>query len=382
MEALQNLSEQLDPLETAYADVRFFDVDVEQTQQEYETLMSQMNNEMEEERALSDQEQQLKQEAERLDNVLSARPNAEQLDEVIFLCVFGIFSTTPSFVSGQAFDNPTFFHTWLFEAGKLLPIFTHGLKSTDPPLTRFIILPRFKFILWSKTKEHSVFQILQHQLPALEAQLEALLDKDTRYATETRKFVKRRMEEEKVSEMLRKLRDAVQNEREALAEEERQRKAAELKDEIVKLSLTVPNEQQILQLEEQLQQLPLEYEETKALVHEMQSIRAKKEQHEALQQQLADRLAGIADQVAAVEKSVRDANLPKGDKAKPTREQLISALTNAISETEKNVLPEIEDLSRLSQEQHVELTTLDSERERVNQLFQDAKVNSSKTFCI
>ena len=91
MEALQNLSEQLDPLETAYADVRFFDVDVEQTQQEYETLMSQMNNEMEEEKALSDQERQLKQEAERLDNVLSARPNAEELDEVIFYVSLAFF---------------------------------------------------------------------------------------------------------------------------------------------------------------------------------------------------------------------------------------------------------------------------------------------------
>jgi hypothetical protein len=33
---LQNLSEQLDPLESAYADVRFFDVGVEQIQQQYD----------------------------------------------------------------------------------------------------------------------------------------------------------------------------------------------------------------------------------------------------------------------------------------------------------------------------------------------------------
>jgi hypothetical protein len=33
---LQNLSEQLDPLESAYADVRFFDVGVEQTQQQFD----------------------------------------------------------------------------------------------------------------------------------------------------------------------------------------------------------------------------------------------------------------------------------------------------------------------------------------------------------
>ncbi|EJW74521.1 hypothetical protein WUBG_14571 [Wuchereria bancrofti] len=43
MSKLQSLSEQLHPLETAYADVRFYDVDVEQTQQQYENLISLMN---------------------------------------------------------------------------------------------------------------------------------------------------------------------------------------------------------------------------------------------------------------------------------------------------------------------------------------------------
>lgn len=84
MEALQNLSEQLDPLETAYADVRFFDVDVEQTQQEYEILMSQMNNELNEENILNSQQQQLNAELERLEDELSLSPHMEQVDEVGF----------------------------------------------------------------------------------------------------------------------------------------------------------------------------------------------------------------------------------------------------------------------------------------------------------
>lgn len=82
MEILQNLSEQLDPLETAYADVRFFDVDVEQTQQEYEILMSQMNNELNEENILNNQEQQLNNELERLEGELSLAPHKDQIDEV------------------------------------------------------------------------------------------------------------------------------------------------------------------------------------------------------------------------------------------------------------------------------------------------------------
>jgi hypothetical protein len=36
MQRLQKLSEELNPLESPYADVRFFDVDVEQTQQHYD----------------------------------------------------------------------------------------------------------------------------------------------------------------------------------------------------------------------------------------------------------------------------------------------------------------------------------------------------------
>jgi hypothetical protein len=36
MQRLQKLSEELDPLESPYADVRFFDVDVEQSQQHYD----------------------------------------------------------------------------------------------------------------------------------------------------------------------------------------------------------------------------------------------------------------------------------------------------------------------------------------------------------
>jgi hypothetical protein len=39
MHDLHHLSEQLDPLESAYSDVRFFDVDVDQTQQQFEVII-------------------------------------------------------------------------------------------------------------------------------------------------------------------------------------------------------------------------------------------------------------------------------------------------------------------------------------------------------
>jgi chromosome segregation ATPase len=46
MHELHHLSEQLDPLESPYSDVRFFDVDVEQTQQQFEETMTSLSNEI------------------------------------------------------------------------------------------------------------------------------------------------------------------------------------------------------------------------------------------------------------------------------------------------------------------------------------------------
>ncbi|EPY72840.1 hypothetical protein CB1_078283001 [Camelus ferus] len=84
MTKLQSLSEQLDPLEAAYADVRFYDVDVEQTQQQYENLISSMNSELHDENILNESAQQLARELEYLNGKLSIEPVIrEQLEEVI-----------------------------------------------------------------------------------------------------------------------------------------------------------------------------------------------------------------------------------------------------------------------------------------------------------
>lgn len=84
MSKLQNLCKQLDPLETAYANVRFYDVDVEQTQQQYENLISLINNELHDENILNESTQQLARELEYLNGELSMKPiNREQIEEVI-----------------------------------------------------------------------------------------------------------------------------------------------------------------------------------------------------------------------------------------------------------------------------------------------------------
>ncbi|KAJ1374422.1 CAMSAP CH domain [Parelaphostrongylus tenuis] len=51
---LKELSKRLDPLESAYADVRFIDVDVEQTEKQYNDLLNEMSTEIEDEKRLCD----------------------------------------------------------------------------------------------------------------------------------------------------------------------------------------------------------------------------------------------------------------------------------------------------------------------------------------
>lgn len=84
---LEDLSQQLDPLETAYADVRFFDVDVEQTDLEFSNLMSAMNDEMNEENALNDQTKQMLDEMGRVANRLVSEPTVDSVDRVCILYI-------------------------------------------------------------------------------------------------------------------------------------------------------------------------------------------------------------------------------------------------------------------------------------------------------
>lgn len=62
LEKLQPMAEQLDPLETCYADVRFLDVDYEQTERQYESTMDDLRREIDEENELIDLAKQLEAE--------------------------------------------------------------------------------------------------------------------------------------------------------------------------------------------------------------------------------------------------------------------------------------------------------------------------------
>ncbi|VDN00273.1 unnamed protein product [Thelazia callipaeda] len=83
MANLQKLCEQLAPLEIAYADVRFYDVDVEQTEQQYEGLMSLLNKELHDEKILNESAAQLAAEFELLHSKLIDTSVCYELDEIL-----------------------------------------------------------------------------------------------------------------------------------------------------------------------------------------------------------------------------------------------------------------------------------------------------------
>lgn len=90
LERLQALSEQLDPLETAYADVRFLEVDYEQIEKQYEEMLKEMRNEIDSENLLKDEISQLEAEVAKLQNAPSSQSMEElqkyQLDVLPKLC--------------------------------------------------------------------------------------------------------------------------------------------------------------------------------------------------------------------------------------------------------------------------------------------------------
>lgn len=79
---LQRLSELLDPLESAYADVRFLDVDAEQTQKQYDDLLADLSNELEEERLLIESADQVANEIAAIAGLVAQLPGREALNDI------------------------------------------------------------------------------------------------------------------------------------------------------------------------------------------------------------------------------------------------------------------------------------------------------------
>lgn len=69
LEELQLLCEQLDPLETTHTDLHFLDVDFEQTQEQYDSILKALRDEIDDENRLLNLQKQFEAEVEKIKNV-------------------------------------------------------------------------------------------------------------------------------------------------------------------------------------------------------------------------------------------------------------------------------------------------------------------------
>ena len=79
---LQELSELLDPLESAYADMRFIDVDVEQTSKQYDDLLNELSTEIEDEKHLRDSVDHFINEMNSICSLLTEQPTKECVENI------------------------------------------------------------------------------------------------------------------------------------------------------------------------------------------------------------------------------------------------------------------------------------------------------------
>ncbi|VDK66014.1 unnamed protein product, partial [Gongylonema pulchrum] len=301
MVKLQNLSEQLDPLETAYADVRFYDVDVEQTQQQYENLMSAMNNELQEESILNESAQQLAREIERL--------NIELASELV--------------------------------------------------------------------QHEQLEEILNHQLPALQAQLQLLRAKDDE-ASRARIHV-HRMSQPAVEALLGQMNricELVREKLDELAGAEKQEKIMMIRLELEALSNEECDEERIAKLEKQLQELHFKDEETEVLVSRVHELRIKKNKRVALANKIEGRLIELVNRMNMIDSNLRavmDDRERRKMAASTGVDMQISALESALSEAAGEILPLLNELCSQSHHENIIIPSIQLQLENVQKFIEKCK---------
>ncbi|VDO48963.1 unnamed protein product, partial [Onchocerca flexuosa] len=304
---LQSISEQLDPLEAAYADVRFYDVDVEQTQQQYENLISSMNSELQDENILNESAQQLSRELEYLNSKLSVKPIIrEQLEEM-----------------------------------------------------------------------------LNHQLPPLQAQLQSLQTEDDK-TKRTRKHVDRVSQPaiETLTEQLNHICLLVKQQLDNLAKAESQEKAMIMRMELEKLQTEPYDEEILMKFEEQLQQLDAEDENMQTLTVEVEKLRANKIERDAIEKEIKIKLAELLNRMNVIrtnlssmmeEEESEKGETTKDKRALPEIDEQINAFESALNETVGEILPSMNELISRSHQESINLPSLQFELENTQKFVEKCK---------
>lgn len=315
LDTLQRLSEQLDPLETAYADVRFFDVDLEQTREQYEDQLTALRNEIDDENALVDATHQVQNELARL-------------------------------LQHAQTDN-----------------------------------------------KDALVQLEQHEVPALLAQSQLLLDKD-QAARHERRIVERPEThlEQDLHDQLKQLAAAISNRITDINLSERQQAIEALRLEVDLLKSQIPTEEAIERVRTQLESLPEEDSDVIVLQKELAEVRVKKDQVEGLKRRLQDDLAGVAAKIQRIEDDTKpgDAEKPrkkKGKKQQPTielkpaeRRQRIISLGDAIEQLDNQILPKLAEIQGDALNGGVDVPGLEVQQQKAAALVGQLNVRKNKYF--
>lgn len=241
----------------------------------------------------------------------------------------------------------------------------------------------------NEAKGGRFFQVLNHEMPALQAQL-GLLESKHSDAKRSRAHVDR-ASVPPIDALACELEDIGQLTRKKLsdvAEAEKQEKIVMIKLELERLRSMPLDEGQLISIEEHLQQLPTEDEQTKELVMQLQKIRADKEMREAFERSLQQTLASISqrlNELDATAKPLIESTTMSKDKKKISKKQQqhmavieaeVDALNAVLSQIEHTILPQLDELSQHSQQSAVQLPSLQAEHQRAQKIIDECKVSS------
>lgn len=310
LDTLQRLAEQLDPLETAYADVRFFDVDLEQTREQYEDQLTALRNEIDDENALLDATRQVQNELDRI---------------------------------GQ-----------------------HA--QTD--------------------NKNVLNQLEQHEMPALLAQSQLLLDRD-QTARHERRIVHRPEAslETELSDQLKQLASEISKRINDINLADRQQAIEALRLDVDLLKSQPPTEDLIEKVALQLENLPKDDSIVLALRQELAEVRAKKDQADSLKRRLQDELNEVAEKIQRVEDATKpsEAEKPrkkKGKKQQPTielkpaeRRERIASLSEAVNQLDNQILPKLAEIqTEALNSGGVEVAGLEPQQQKASRLVEALNV--------
>lgn len=202
------------------------------------------------------------------------------------------------------------------------------------------------------------------------------MNKAIKDASEDRKFVKTVVKISNMSERLDELRDKAEKAIMKIQEDEKRKKVVGLHDEIVQLKETaLPKEEELLKLEEQLQQLAIDSTEVKLLAEELQTIRTKKEEHEAKQEQLLTEFNATLADLDDVEKTLTDITEGIKNREKKGFElEDLEKLKKMNEKVEEVVLNKFNDIAEKAPEGSAQSENVQLQIQRANSLIEKLKV--------